>query len=250
MHIVITGATSAIGEALALEYAATGVSLCLQGRNADALNSISLACQHKGALVDPVELDLLDDDRLKSWLDRIKLAKQIDLLIVNAGMNIHVDETHPLEDPGQSADLMKLNLLGAMQLVQACLPGMLIRGTGQIALISSLAAWHGLPQTPSYSASKAGLKAYGESLRLCLRDSGIRVNVVLPGYVSSPMCDAMPGPKPWVRSPEYAASVIRRGLEFDRGRISFPWPLSLGCQILSVLPEPVAGWILKKLGYG
>lgn len=250
MRIVVTGATGAIGRTLALEYAAPGVSLFLQGRNADVLHNVSLACQNKGALVDSVQIDLLDALALKSWLNRLKLAGNIDLLIVNAGMNIHVDEIHPLEDPGQSADLMRLNLIHAMQLVQACLPGMLERGTGQIALISSLAAWHGLPQTPSYSASKAGLKAYGESLRLHLRDKGIRVNVVLPGYISSPMCDAMPGPKPWVKSPEYAARAIRRGLEIDRGRISFPWPLSLGCQILAVMPEPAAGWILKRLGYG
>jgi len=134
-------------------------------------------------------------------------------------------------------------------LVQGIIPWMRRRGSGQIALVSSLAAWRGLPVTPSYSASKAGLKAYGEALRGALEPDGIKVSVVLPGYVQSPMCDLMTGHKPFLLTPDEAAIRIAKGLAANHGRIAFPFWLSLGTQWLSVLPDSVALWILKRLGY-
>src|SRR5690606_32616370 len=133
---------------------------------------------------------------------------------------------------------------------QSVLPAMRRRGTGQIALLSSLAAYFGLPSTPSYSASKAAVKAYGEALRGWLAPEGIRVNVIMPGYVRSPMCDDLPGPTPFLWSPARAARVIGRGLARDKARISFPFPLSLGCWFLAVLPARLSVYILGKLGYG
>jgi short-subunit dehydrogenase len=122
-------------------------------------------------------------------------------------------------------------------------------GSGQIALVSSLAAYFGLPMTPAYCASKAAIKAYGEALRGWLAPEGIRVNVVMPGYVESPMCAAMPGPKPFLWSPERAARAIRRGLERDRPRIAFPFPLNLGTWFLAVLPPAWSQRILGWLAY-
>lgn len=117
-------------------------------------------------------------------------------------------------------------------------------------MISSLAAHFGLPVTPAYCASKAGVKAYGEALRGWLAGEGIRVNVVMPGYVKSPMCDDMPGPKPFLWTPERAARAIRRGLERDQPRISFPFPLNLGTWLLGTLPAGLATRIVRWLGYG
>ena len=91
---------------------------------------------------------------------------------------------------------------------------------------------------------------WGTSLRGWLQSEGIRVNVVLPGYVSSPMCDAMPGPKPFLWKPERAACTIRRGLERDWARISFPFPLNVGIWGLSMLPACLAMPIARILGYG
>jgi short-subunit dehydrogenase len=127
---------------------------------------------------------------------------------------------------------------------------MRIRGSGQIALISSLAAYFGLPVTPAYCASKAGLKAYGEALRGWLAPEGIKVSVIMPGYVKSPMCDAMPGPKTLVWTAERAAKEIRRGLDRNKARISFPFPLNWGTWWLSVLPASVSTHIVRWLGYG
>ena len=133
---------------------------------------------------------------------------------------------------------------------QAVLAALRQRGSGQVALVSSLAGYFGLPVTPSYSASKAGLKAYGEALRGWLAPEGIAVNVIMPGYVQSPMCDAMPGPKPFLWTPEQAARAILQGLARNKARISFPFPLNFGCWWLAVLPAGVSQRIVRWLGYG
>jgi short-subunit dehydrogenase len=249
MKIVITGATGAIGHALALEYAASGVTLYLQGRRTEALEMLANECEQKGAVAHIESLDLFYLNAVDDWAQRLCREGAPDLLILNAGLNIHTSPQHPDESITDSQELLVVNLLSAIRLIQGCIPAMRACGSGQIALISSLAAWRGLPRTPSYSASKAGLKAYGEALRTDLAPSGLRVNVVLPGYVDSPMSRAMPGPKPWLWTPERAARVIRQGLAQNKGRISFPFFLSLGCHALALLPDSVSGWLLRKFGY-
>ncbi|MCE1181136.1 MAG: SDR family NAD(P)-dependent oxidoreductase, partial [Rhodocyclales bacterium] len=146
--------------------------------------------------------------------------------------------------------LLEVKLKAAIRVVHAVLPTMRACGTGQIALMSSLAAYFGLPVTPTYCATKAGLKAYGESLRGWLAPEGIKVNVIMPGYVKSPMCDDMPGPKPLLCTPEQAAKAIRHGLECNKARISFPFPLNWGTWWLAVLPVAFSIRIVRWLGYG
>jgi len=245
--ILITGATSAIGSALAREYAVSGVTLYLHGRNAERLQEVAAACQAQGAQVVTTRLDVRDFCALRAWLAALG---PLDLVIVNAGMNTHIGPRGEPEPWEEVEALLDVNLKAAMVIVQAVLPAMRAQGRGQIALVSSLAGYFGLPITPTYSATKAGLKAYGEALRGWLAPEGIRVNVVMPGYVKSPMCDAMPGPKPFLWSPERAARVIRRGLARDKARISFPFPLNWGAWWLAVLPASLSLRIVRWLGFG
>jgi len=247
-RVVITGASGAIGQALAKAYAKPGVTLVLQGRQRHVLDALASDCQALGATTEVVELDVSDVAAVRQWGASLA-SKGIDLLMVNAGKNIHVDEVSLRESESASDQLLAINLLSAIALVQSVLPSMQARSQGQIALVSSLAAWRGLPTTPSYSASKAGLKAYGESLRTALAHQGIKVNVVLPGYVKSVMCDDMPGPKPFLWTPERAAQVIKCGLQANHGRITFPFWLSLGTHALACMPDGMASWFLKRLGY-
>jgi short-subunit dehydrogenase len=123
------------------------------------------------------------------------------------------------------------------------------RGRGQIALFSSLAGYFGLPITPSYSASKAAIKAYGEGLRGWLALEGIGVTVVMPGYVESKMCNEMPGPKPFLWTPQKAAAVIKRRLAGNPARISFPFPLNLGSWYLAVAPAALAQKLVRWFKY-
>ncbi|HNI52052.1 MAG TPA: SDR family NAD(P)-dependent oxidoreductase [Accumulibacter sp.] len=246
-RILITGATSAIGSALAEAYARPGVTLHLHGRDASKLGAVAEQCLARGAAVQTRNLDVRDSSALHDWLTSLG---PLDLVIVNAGVNSHIGPAGEAEAWAEVEAVLAINLQAAMHVTHAVLPAMRARGSGQIALVSSLAAYFGLPVTPAYCASKAGLKAYGEALRGWLAPEGIRVNVIMPGYVKSPMCDAMPGPKPFLLSPEHAAQAIRRGLERNRARISFPFPLNLGTWFLAVLPAFVSLRIVRWLGYG
>ena len=249
-YIVITGASGAIGSALALEYAVPGVVLWLQGRRDEALRTLARQCQARGAKVRTDAFDLRNFAALLDWARQVVTQRAPDLLVVNAGLNTHIGPTGEPEPWEAVEALLDINLKAAMLLVQTVLPAMRAARRGQIALVSSLAAYFGLPVTPTYCATKAGLKAYGEALRGWLAPEGIRVNVIMPGYVKSPMCDDMPGPKPFLWTPERAAKVIRRGLERDCARISFPFPLNWGTWWLAVLPASASIRIMRWLGYG
>lgn len=247
--ILITGATGGIGSALAELYAAPGTTLILLGRSEPGLAGVASRCREKGSRVDTHRLDLRDRAALSRLLGEICTAERVDLAIVNAGINTNIGTDGSGERWDAVEELLEVNVVATMATVHAVLPAMRARGCGQIALISSLAAYYGLPLTPSYSASKAAIKVYGEALRGWLAPEGIRVNVVMPGYVESKMCREMPGPKPFLWTAERAARVIRRGLAADRPRISFPFPLNLGCWLLSVIHPSIAQRILRLLDY-
>lgn len=249
-RILITGATGEIGSALALEYARTGASLILQGRRTERLLEVARDCVALGAAVETCALDVTDRPALLDWLAGICGDRLPDIVIVNAGMNTNIGPDGAGEKWADAEALIQTNLISAMVIVDAVLPAFRRRGSGQIGLVSSLAAYFGLPVTPAYCASKAGLKAYGEALRGWLSPEGIRVNVIMPGYVRSPMCDGMPGPKPFLLTPGRAAQLIRRGLQRDVPRISFPFPLNWGTWWLAVLPAGISGRIVRWMGYG
>jgi len=248
-RVLITGATGGIGGALAQAYAEPDRILFLQGRDTRRLAEVAARCAARGALVLTKVLDLRDRAALVAWLQCVAHDDPPDLVIVNAGVNTSIGTDGAGERWAAVEELVEVNLLAAMATVDAVLPAMRARGSGQLALISSLAAYHGLPMTPSYCASKAALKAYGEALRGWLASDGVWVSVVMPGYVESKMCREMPGPKPFLWSAERAAQRIRRGLSRNRARISFPFPLNLGTWLLAVLPPTWSQRLLRLFGY-
>lgn len=247
--VLITGATGGIGSALAEAYAAPGIELVLHGRNELQLNDLAARCQARGAGVRIGVVDLRDLAGLKRWLSAITGQLPLDLVIVNAGVNTNIGPERAGERWEAVEALLEVNVLAAMATVDAVLPAMRKRHRGQIALVSSLAAWYGLPVTPSYCASKAALKAYGEAIRGWLAPEGIHVSVVMPGFVESKMCREFPGPKPFLWTADRAADFIKRGLEKDTARISFPFPLNLGSWLLAVLPPRTSERLLALLDY-
>jgi short-subunit dehydrogenase len=247
--VLITGATGAIGGALATAYADPSTHLVLHGRQQEKLEALANTCRQQGAQITLSTINLTDDHALQSWLAEVCAQQVPDIVIANAGKNSHPQGPDTLEPWADVQALLDINLKTPIAMVQHLVPAMRARGSGQLVLISSLAAWHGLPTTPSYSASKAGIKAYGEGLRGLLAPHGIGVTVIMPGYVTSPMCAAMPGPKPWEWPPERAAKVIKRGIAANRARISFPFPLNFGTWWLAVLPAGISQWLIKRLGF-
>ncbi|MEZ5448217.1 MAG: SDR family NAD(P)-dependent oxidoreductase [Thiolinea sp.] len=240
--ILITGASAGLGAALARAYAGPDMTLGLIARNNERLLAVAESCRQRGAQVVTASLDVTDTEALQTWIKNFDHAHPIDLLIANAGITSQLGpqgQAEPLECIHRVLDT---NLRGCIDSVDAVLHAMRQRGHGQIALVSSLAALHGMPVTPAYCAAKAGVKAYGEALRGWLAPEGIHVNVICPGFVESEMSRQFSAPKPFMISAEHAARRIQRGLSRNRACISFPFPLNLGMWLLSVLPFPLASF--------
>ena len=245
--VLVTGASGGLGAALAREYAAPGRTLVLHGRNAVRLAAVASDCEARGALVVPFVFDLADVEGFRDALLRLAREHPIDLAIANAG--VAIVNRGDGEDWAEVRDLLEVNVRAALATVDAVLPAMRARARGQVALVSSLGAWHGHSVAPSYNASKAALKVYGEAMRAWLAPQGIAVNVVLPGFVKTAMSDRFPARKPFLLTPEDAARRIRRGLAADRARIAFPQPLAFGAWLLGALPAAVSQRIARALGY-
>lgn len=245
--ILITGANGALGSALAKYYAQPNTILILQARNEQTLDEIVGTCLVQGALVEKIILDLSNHVDLMKWLTSYDENSIPDLVIANAGVSIN--NTDDGEDWNELNNLIEVNIKSTFSLVNAVIPHMRKRGSGQIVLISSLAAYYGLPVTPSYSASKAAIKTYGEALRGWLSSEGIKINVVMPGDFKSKMCDASHAPQKFLMSPETAAKKIAFGIKKNRARISFPFFLSIGAWLLAVLPAQLSQIIVNHLGY-
>lgn len=247
--ILITGATGSIGSALALLYAARDCTLLLHGRNTARLGALARECERKEAAVETRAGDLADTSALIAWLDDLTSRHALDLAIVNAGAINVVSPAQGVESWADAERVIDVNVRAALATVTTLVPHMAGRGHGQIAIVSSLLAWFGMPVAPAYCASKAALKAYGEALRKPLAARGVQVNVVLPGFIKSPMSDQLPVPKPFMISAESAARSIQKGLAKNQARISFPFPLNLGCWLLSACPPALSQQLLARLGF-
>jgi short-subunit dehydrogenase len=248
--VLITGASRGLGAALARCYAEPGRTLILHGRDAGRLAAVAAQCAGLGAAVRTEIFDLRGGEAVVARVAALAAEQPVDLAIVNAGVTSGMGPGRSSESWERMRDVLAVNVEGALATVAGVLPQMRARRRGQIALVSSLSAYFGLPVTPAYCASKAALKAYGEAMRAWLAPEGVAVSVVLPGFVASDMSAAFAGPKPFLMSAEAAARVVRRGLARGRARIAFPAPLSWGMWWLSVLPPALSGRLLRALGYG
>lgn len=240
--LALTGASSGIGAALAADYAAPGVAMLLIARDETRLNMTAEAARAKGALVETALIDVTDARALSAAILTFDNDHPVDLVIANAG----VARGGLPEAEGQAAAVVSTNLMGAINTVEPLIPRMIVRGAGRIALISSIAAIRPSGDLPSYSASKAGVRAYGQAIRSGLRRRGVSVTVVCPGFVHSPMSARHHGPKPFEVSAERAARLIRRAIERRRGALTFPWPLSAMIFMGNRLPPVLSDWFERR----
>lgn len=235
IHILITGASSGIGAALALEYAAPGICLSLHGRNGERLKKVAARTQSKGAETHIHDGDVTDKSDMEAWISARYAEKPIDLIIANAG--ISGGTAHGTEGAEQVAALFAVNAGGVFNTVHPALSFMKQRGKGQIAIMSSLAGFRGFSGAPAYCASKAAVRIYGEGLRGEMAHYGVNVAVICPGFVCTPMTGINGFPMPWIMKPERAAQLIRKGLATGKGRIAFPWRLYMIVRLIAALPQ-------------
>lgn len=243
--ILITGASSGIGEALALHYAGTGVRLFLSGRNRTRLEKVAHDCRNHGAETHTSVMDVTDRVAMQDWIGKADDQSPLDLVIANAGISSGTGSNPQGEPLAQAREIFAVNLDGVLNTVEPALERMIARKNGQIALMSSLAAYRGWPGAPSYCASKAAVRFYGESMRGKLARNGVKINVICPGFIKSRMTDANDFPMPCMMDAGKAARIIARGLEKNKGRIAFPWPTLFIAWFLSVLPDSVAQAIMQ-----
>jgi len=243
--VVVTGASSGLGGILARAYARPQSVLGLIGRNPDRLAATAADCRAAGAGVDSASIDVADGAALADWLGSFDRANPVDLLIANAGISAGPEPGSAGEPAEMTLRQLTVNLLGAVNTIAPLAPLMCRRGRGRIVAVSSLAAYRGLPYSPGYSASKAGLRAYAEALRPLLAPHGVGVSVVCPGFFSSPMTERWDGPTPFLTTGEHAASHIKRGIDAGRARIVFPWPLAFGLRFCDLAPAAIGDRIVR-----
>jgi NADP-dependent 3-hydroxy acid dehydrogenase YdfG len=243
--ILITGASSGIGEALALHFAGAGIRLVLGGRSLARLEAVERQCRARGATVEPMAIDVTDRAAMAAWIEAVDRKQPVDLVIANAGVSGGTLKGTESED--QARRIFAVNVDGVLNTVFPLMPAMMARRSGQIGLMSSLAAHRGFPGAPAYAASKAAVKVWGEALRGDLKPHGIGVSVIMPGFIKSPMTDANNFPMPFLMPAPRAVSIIRRGLESDRARIAFPWPTAAMAWLLGGLAPAITDPVLAHL---
>ena len=248
-HVLVTGASSGLGAGLARSYARPGVSLALVGRSPARLAMVAEACRSEGAEVRIAALDVAAADLLGGWLQSVQSARPLDLVIANAGTSGGPKSLGKPEGLASAARQVGTNLLGCMNTLEPLLPALLSRPGAHVALVSSVAAYRGLPFSPAYSASKAGVRAYGEGLRGLLRPAGLTVSVIVPGFFDSPMTDRFHGATPMKCTLDQAVAVVRRGLDRRAPRIVFPRLLAVGLQVADLLPAFCGDVILQRVAF-
>ncbi len=244
--ILITGASSGLGAALAHAYAGPGQTLRLTGRDEARLAAVADACRDAGAAVDTAILDVTDTAAVAAWCHAMDDAHPIDLVIANAGISAGTGGGG--ESDGQARAIFATNVDGVLNTVHPVLNRMLDRPPGahprgQIAVMSSLAGFVPASSAPAYCASKAAVRVYGESLRQAYAAQAIQVSTICPGYIRTPMTDVNDFPMPLLMEVDAAARRIRDGLANNRARIAFPWPLYAAARLYARLPD----WATRAL---
>jgi short-subunit dehydrogenase len=242
---VITGASSGIGWALARVLAAAGCKVGLMARRRGQLETLAAEIQEQGGTVAFAAADVGDRDQVHAAVKEVTARLgPVELLIANAGIGtptvvspLNVDDTERM---------MRVNYLGVVYAVEAVLPDMLRRRQGHLAAVSSLASYKGLPGESGYCASKAAVNICMEGLRIQLRDRGIAVTTICPGFVRTPMTASHQFRMPGLLEADEAARRMVRALERRVKVYNFPWQTTLLMKLTTWLPDWTLARALRK----
>ncbi len=243
--ILITGASSGIGCELARQLARKHNRLVLIARREEKLQQLLSQLPEGGQPHLYFVCDVANAGQVKDvcdWLNRSGV--DIDVLVLNAGRSGGFDpENFDLEN---FLNQIRVNFFGAVYFVKYLLPQFLQRRSGLIAVTGSLAGYRGVPHAAPYSASKAALMNFIESLRIDLRRFNIKCTLISPGFVKSPMTDENEFIMPFMIPVEQAGRIIIRGLEKEKTEIHFPLRLSLPAKLGRLLPDGFYAWLMQS----
>ena len=243
--VLITGASSGIGRGLALEFARRGSAVGLFARREDSLREVAAEIESAGGQAQVLAGDVLDAEALRTAADKLgDTFGAVDVLIANAGIGGSTDAASL--DPASVAKVINVNILGPTNSVAAVLPKMLVRGSGHLVVISSLAAYRGLPKSAAYCASKAAVSALFESLRIDLEPRGIKVTIIHPGFIRTPLTADRQARLPWLLEVDDAANRIIGAIEAEKKSFAFPWQLATIVRAGMLMPNFLYDWIVRS----
>lgn len=241
--VLLTGASSGIGAALAVELARTrNARIALLARREELLAEVARQVIDAGGEAVAFPCDVVDAEAVAAVVTQVsEQLGPIDIVIANAG----VGSAMGVSDLSYETirHVMDVNYHGTASVLAAVIPGMVERGSGQVAAVSSIASYRGLRRSGPYCASKAAVSTLLESLRLELAPLGISVTTIHPGFIKTPMTDKNKFPMPFMVPVERAARIIATGLLKKRREINFPWQMVLMVKLLRLLP----GWMFDRM---
>lgn len=222
--VLLTGASSGIGRAVAVELGRQGARVALVARREDLLAEVARDVRAAGGETLVLPADVTDRDAAAATVaETSREWGAVDIVIANAGMGV-TRPAHKLRVEDVET-MMRVNYLGAVYVILAALPAMVERKSGHVVGVSSLAAYRGLPGSAGYSATKAALSAFLESVRIDMRPHGVSVTTVHPGFVKTPMTEPNKFHMPFLMDVDKAAKIMVQGIQAERAEVNFPWQL-------------------------
>jgi short-subunit dehydrogenase len=244
--VFLTGASSGIGEGLAIALAKRGAILGLVARREEMLQDLARRCDAAGGTAQAFAADVTDANAIQNAADKLRGEfGHIDILIANAGIGGNNTDTRELK-PDAVKKVIDINLLGAVNSVYAVLPRMVGRGSGHLVAISSLAGFRGLPKSAAYSASKAGMTAFFESVRLDVKKRGIDVTIIQPGFIKTPLTSGRENKMPFIMELDDAIPLFVRAIEKKKKFAAFPWQLATLVRAGRIFPA----WLYDRVAGG
>ncbi len=240
--IWITGASSGIGKAVAIKFAENGWIVAASARRENLLNELKEINEN----IHPFPLDVTDIDKCKLVASSIiNQFKNIDVCLFGTGM--HDPKSEKKFNLEKVREIMEVNYFGTMNSINSIYDYFSEKKNGQISIISSVAGYRGLPAAGAYCASKAALTSFAESLNFDMQMKNVRVSLVSPGFIKTPMTDQNDFPMPMIKSPEFAANEIYKGLTMKKSfEIHFPKAFTYFLKFLQILPSSIYFKLVSK----
>lgn len=240
--IWITGASSGIGKALAIKFAENGWIVAASARRENLLNELKQINQN----IYPFPLDVTEIENCKTVAKKIlEQFKNIDICVFGTGM--HDPKSEKTFNLKKIREIMEVNYFGTMNSINSIYEYFSEKKSGQISIISSVAGYRGLPAAGAYCASKAALTSFAESLNFDMLKKNVRVSLISPGFIKTPMTDQNDFPMPMIKSPEFAANEIYKGLTIKKTfEIHFPKAFTYFLKFLQILPSSMYFKLVAK----